>query len=381
MSDPIPFNRPSTIGNEFAYIREAIQQGWIGGNGSFGKRCEGILEGLLDVPRVLLVTSGTHALEMAALLLDLSPGDEVAVPAFAHPSTANAFAMRGARPVFVDIRPDTLNLDEQRLESALTPRTRAIVPVHYAGVACAMEEICGIAERRGIEVVEDNALGLLGRCRGRCLGTQGRFAALSFHETKSLICGEGGALLVRDPRDAGRAEILREKGTDRERFFRGEVDRYTWQDLGSSYVLSDLLAAFLCAQLEAREEIVARRRAIWTRYFERLSGWAGENGVGLPVVPEGCEPSYTMFHLLLPSRPAREGLIARLRERGIHAVSHYQPLHRSAMARRLSAADADCPVTDRVSDGLLRLPFYTGLSEGDQERVIRAVAEARVDGS
>lgn len=371
----IPFNRPGTAGTEFRYMAEALDGGHISGDGAFTRKCQALLEAELGVPRALLTTSCTHALEMAAMLLGVGGGDEVVAPSFTFVSTVNAFVLRGARAVFVDIRPDTLNLDEARLEASITPRTKAIVVVHYAGVGCEMEAILRIAGRHGVPVVEDNAHGLFGRYRGRALGTFGALAAQSFHETKNVTCGEGGALLINEPRYLERAEILREKGTNRSRFFRGEVDRYTWVDLGSSYVLSDLLAAFLLAQLEARAEIQERRRRVWSRYASELRTWAAAHGVRLPVVPSHCEQPYHMFYLLMPSLEARQALIAYLRARSIHAVFHYVPLHLSAMGRRFGARPGDHPVTEDLSRRLVRLPFYAGLTEPDQARVVRAVTE------
>jgi len=369
----IPFNRPAIVGKELYYISQAIHEGHAAGDGTFTKRCHAFLEEALDVPKVLLTTSCTHALEMAALLLDIQPGDEVIVPSFTFVTTVNAFVLRGARPVFVDIRPDTLNLDEGLLEGLITPRTKAILPVHYAGVGCEMDAILEIAGRHGIAVVEDNAHGLFGKYKGRYLGTFGCLATQSFHETKNFSCGEGGALLISDMKYIERAEILREKGTNRSRFFRGEVDRYTWVDLGSSYLPSDILAAFLYAQLEAREQIQARRREIWEYYYEHLSSWAQEHEVRLPIVPAHCEQPYHIFYLLLPSLEQRQALIAHLKAREISSVFHYIPLHLSEMGRNFGGAPGDCPVTEAVSDCLLRLPFYNDLTEADQARVVDAI--------
>jgi dTDP-4-amino-4,6-dideoxygalactose transaminase len=370
---PVPFNRPLVLEAGYEYLRQAVAQGHLSGDGRFTRQCHALLERLLGVPKVLLTTSCTHALEMAALLLDVRPGDEVIVPSFTFVSTANAFVLRGARPVFADVRPDTLNLDEAHLERLITPRTRAVVPVHYAGVACAMDAILEVAARHGVAVVEDNAHGLFGCYGGRPLGTFGCLASLSFHETKNLSCGEGGALLINDERYVERAEVLREKGTDRNRFFRGEVDRYTWRDVGSSYLPSDALAALLFAQLEAHERIQARRRAIWERYAEGLRDWAGAAGVRLPVVPAGCEQAYHLFYLLLPSPEERQALIAALRARGVHAIFHYLPLHLSDMGRRFGGREGDCPVTEAVAERLVRLPLFYDLSESDQARVISSV--------
>jgi dTDP-4-amino-4,6-dideoxygalactose transaminase len=373
----IPFNRPSIVGDEFRYISEALAQGHISGGGPFAARCQALLEQQLGVPRVLLTTSCTHALELAALLLDVREGDEVIVPSFTFVSTVTAFVLRGAQPRFIDIRPDTLNLDETLLERAITPRTRVILPVHYAGVGCEMDVILDVATRHGISVVEDNAHGLFGAYRGKPLGTFGCLAAQSFHETKNINCGEGGALLINDPRLAERAEIIREKGTNRSRFFRGLVDKYTWVDVGSSYVPSDILAAYLFAQLEARERIQTTRRRLWDYYLRHLRDWAAARNVVLPSVPAHCEQAYHMFYLLLPSLDQRQALIAHLREHGVMSVFHYQPLHLSEMGQRLGGKEGDCPVTEEVSDRLLRLPFYNDLTEADQERVVGAVTKFR----
>lgn len=368
----IPFNRPAQVGTEFRYMQEAVAKGKISGDGEFTRRCQAILERELGAARVLLTTSCTHALEMTALLLDIQPGDEVILPSFTFVSSVNAYALRGARPVFADIRPDTLNLDERQLDGLVTERTRAIMPVHYAGVACEMEPILAAAARVGAAVVEDNAHGFLGKWNGRMLGSLGALSTLSFHETKNFTAGEGGAIVVNDPRYVERAEIVREKGTNRTKFFRGEIDRYSWVDLGSSYVPSELLAAFLYAQLEERERIQATRGVLWERYRELLTPWAEEHGVRLPIVPAGCEQPAHIFYMLLPSLAVRQALIEHLKERGILAVFHYVPLHLSDYARQVGSR-GDCPVAADLSDRLLRLPLYFNLSEADQMRVIEAV--------
>ena len=369
----IPFNRPGLTGRELLYIAEAILRGHAAGDGAFTRKCHSFLEKHLGVPRVLLTTSCTHALEMAALLLDVQPGDEVVVPSFTFVSTVNAFVLRGAQPVFADIRPDTLNLDERQLPDLIGPRTKAIVPVHYAGVACEMNTILPLAREHGISVVEDNAHGLFARYQGRPLGTFGSLATQSFHETKNIICGEGGALLVNDKALIERAEILREKGTNRSRFFRGQVDKYTWVDIGSSYLPSELLAAYLYAQLEAWETIHEKRRRIWERYAEGLRPWARENGVRLPVIPAGCEQAYHMFYVIMPSLELRTGLIDNLKRRGILSVFHYLPLNLSEMGRKLGGRPGQCPVTECVSDCLVRLPFYNDFTEAEQDEVIDAI--------
>lgn len=375
MSDikPISFNRPCFEGKELVYIAEAVGNAHISGDGPFSKRCQAFLENHLGVAKVLLTTSCTDALEMAAILLGIAPGDEVIVPSFTFVSTVNAFVLHGAKPVFIDIRPDTLNLNEELLEGLITKRTKAIVAVHYAGVSCEMDAILDIARRHGVPVVEDNAHGLLGKYKGRYLGTFGALATQSFHETKNVTCGEGGALLINDERYIERAEIIREKGTNRSRFFRGQVDKYTWVDVGSSYLPSDVLAAFLYAQLEAIGHIQEQRRRIWEYYFKHLQEWAKRRGVILPTVPAHCEQSYHMFYILLPSLETRQTLIAHLREHKITTVFHYLPLHLSDMGRRFGGKLGDCPVTEDVSDRLLRLPFYNELTEADQERIIAAL--------
>lgn len=362
-------------GRELLYISQTIAAGQIAGDQAFSKKCHAMLEQTLSVKRALVTTSCTHALEMAGLLLDLQPGDEVIVPSFTFVSTANAFVLRGAKPVFCDIRPDTLNLDEAKLAALITPRTRAIVPVHYAGVACEMDVINALATRHGIAVVEDNAHGLFGKYKGRWLGTLGGLATQSFHETKNITCGEGGALLINDARFAERAEIIREKGTNRARFFRGQVDKYSWVDLGSSYLMSDVLAAFLYAQLEAWPAIQTKRKAIWNRYHMALAAWAGAQGVRQPIVPSHCEQAWHMYYLLLPSLAARTALIAHLKARGILAVFHYLPLHLSEYARRWGGKAGDCPVTEVVSDRLLRLPFFNSMTADQQNRVICSIQE------
>jgi dTDP-4-amino-4,6-dideoxygalactose transaminase len=372
---PITFNRPCLVGNEFDYIAAAIRAQQISGDGPYTEKCHALLEAALSTTKVLLTTSCTHALEMAALLLNVQPSDEVVVPSFTFPSTANAFVLRRARPVFVDIRPDTLNLDESQLEGHITAHTKAIVVVHYAGVGCEMDAILEIAQRHRTAVVEDNAHGLFGKYKSKYLGTFGCLAAQSFHETKNFSCGEGGALLINDAQYVERAEIIREKGTDRSRFFRGQTDKYTWIDIGSSYLPSDILAAFLYAQLEAREQIQAKRRRIWEGYRDGLEDWAERHDVRLPYVPAHCEQPYHMFYMLLPSPAARQAFLTHLGTRGILSVFHYLPLHLSQMGRRFGGREGACPVTEDISERLVRLPFYNDLSNTDLERVVDAVTE------
>jgi dTDP-4-amino-4,6-dideoxygalactose transaminase len=372
---PVDFNRPLPIGKEREYVLEAMQSGHISGDGPFTKKCHALLEEALGVPQVLLTTSCTHALEMAALLLRIEPGDEVVFPDFTFVSTVNAFVLRGAKPVFVDIRADTLNLDENQLAAALGAKTKAIVPVHYAGIGCEMDTIMEEANRRGIAVIEDNAHGLFGKYKGRYLGTFGRLAAQSFHETKNFSSGEGGALIINDDELRDRAEIIREKGTNRSRFFRGQIDKYTWVDVGSSYLPSDILAAYLFGQLEARERIQAVRQNAWDTYAAGLRDWAGGHGVQLPYVPDECEQPFHMFYLLMPNLALRTRFIAYLRERGIYTVFHYLPLHLSDMGRSFGGREGQCPVTERVSDQLVRLPLHNLLTGAEQEEVIEAIMD------
>jgi len=371
----VDFNRPVVVGNEFEYMKQAVENGHISGDGPFTKKCHAFFEKELGIQKALLTTSCTHALEMSAILLDIQPGDEVIIPDFTFVSTVNAFVLRGAKPVFLDVRPDTLNLDESKLEEAITPRTKAIVPVHYAGVGCEMNSIMEIAERHGIAVVEDNAHGLFGKYKGKYLGTFGSMASQSFHETKNFTSGEGGALLINDPVFVERAEIIREKGTNRSRFFRGQVDKYTWVDIGSSYLPSDILAAFLFAQLEQREKIQLHRKQVWEMYHTGLKDWADAHEVQLPCIPEYCEQPYHMFYLLLPTLGLRQNLIAYLRERGVYSVFHYLPLHLSDMGQSFGGEIGDCPVTERVSDQLIRLPFHNSLTSSEQEQVIDLIQE------
>ena len=368
----IPFNRPSLLGAELDYITQVIANRHAAGDGPFTHKCHALLEEILGAPKALLTTSCTHALEMTALLLDLQPGDEVIMPAFTFVSTVNAYVLRGARPVFADIRPDTLNIDETQLEELITPRTRAIVVVHYAGVACEMDTIQAIADKHGLVIIEDNAHGLFGKYKGRMLGTLSSMATQSFHETKNISCGEGGALIINDERYLERAEIIREKGTNRAQFYRGQVAKYTWVDVGSSYLPSDMLAAILYAQLEGREKIQAHRKQAWERYDRELRDWATNLDIRLPIIPVECEQPYHMFYILLPTLTMRQKLIQHLKDRGILAVFHYQPLNRSTMGEQYGG---DCPVTERVADQLLRLPLFNDITETEQTQVINAIYE------
>lgn len=366
----IPFNRPYMTGKELGYIAEAHANGHLSGDGPFTKRCHAWLEQTTGARKALLTHSCTAALEMAALLAELSPGDEVIMPSFTFVSTANAFVLRGAVPVFVDIRPDTLNIDEHLIEAAITPRTRAICVVHYAGVGCEMDAIAAIAERHGLVVIEDAAQGVLSEYKGRPLGTLGSLGALSFHETKNLISGEGGALLVNDERYAERAEIIREKGTNRSQFFRGQVDKYTWVDVGSSYLPGEIVAAFLAAQMEDAERITQERLLLWERYHAAFADFEARETLRRPIVPAHCRHNAHMYYLLLPTLEARTRFIAAMRERGVQPVFHYIPLHSAPAGRRYARTSGVLDVTDRVSDCLVRLPLW--LDGMDQQKVVDA---------
>ncbi|WP_266183407.1 dTDP-4-amino-4,6-dideoxygalactose transaminase [Dyella humicola] len=358
----IPFNKPFMTGTELSYIERAHTNMQLSGDGPFTRQCHAWLEHRIGCQKALLTHSCTAALEMAAMLLDLQPGDEVIMPSFTFVSTANAFVLRGALPVFVDIRPDTLNIDERLIEAAITPRTRAICVVHYAGVGCAMDVIMDIADRHGLMVVEDAAQAIMSTFKGRPLGSFGHLAALSFHETKNVISGEGGALLINDPRLVERAEIIREKGTNRSRFFRGQVDKYTWVDIGSSYLPSEILAAFLFAQLERAEEITAKRKALWDRYQNWFHACAFP-GVTTPTIPTQCGHNAHMYQVLLGSLDARTRFIDTMRQQGVQTVFHYLPLHSSPAGLRYGRAHGSLGVTESVSERLVRMPFWLGLED------------------
>jgi len=374
----IPFNKPAFVPTETAYIQQALESGHLSGDGAFTKKCSAWFEQGMGVSRALLTTSCTHALELSALLLDIQPGDEVIVPSFTFVSTVNAFVLRGAKPVFADIRPDTLNLNEEALSGLITDKTKAILPVHYSGVGCEMDSILKTALSHNIPVIEDNAHGLFGKYRGRGLGTFGAMATQSFHETKNISCGEGGALLINDIQFAERAEIIREKGTNRSRFFRGLVDKYTWVDVGSSYLPSELLAAVLWAQLEAAQDIQLRRGQIWWRYNTELAGWAEENKVRLPFVPRHCDQPFHMFYFLLPNLDVRTRFISYMKEKGILCVFHYLPLNLSDMGMKFGGRAGDCPVTEDLSDRLVRLPLFYNITVEEQDRVIRSIMTFKV---
>jgi dTDP-4-amino-4,6-dideoxygalactose transaminase len=372
----IPFNRPHLTGRELTHLQEAIGQDRLAGNGPFTGRCQRWLEAQLGSRRALLTHSCTGALEMAAILAEVGPGDEIILPSFTFVSTANAFVLRGATPVFVDVRPDTLNLDERLVEAAVTSRTRAIVAVHYGGVGCDMPALTAIAKSRGLVLIEDAAQALLARRDGRPLGAVAPLAAVSFHETKNVIAGEGGALLVNDEQLLRRAEIIWEKGTDRSRFLRGQVDKYTWQDIGSSFQPSELTAAFLWPQLEDSAATTAGRLSVWNRYhaaFEELE----RSGVARrPVVPDACQHNAHLYYLLLANAASRDDVLTRLNGAGVNAIFHYVPLHRSAAGRRFGRASGDLPQTDRVSDSLIRLPLWVGMTTADVDYVVEQVYAA-----
>ncbi|KUH75773.1 dTDP-4-amino-4,6-dideoxygalactose transaminase [Mycolicibacterium novocastrense] len=375
MTVRIPFNKPAVVGSELEYVREAVAGGHASGDGPFTERAQAMLEERFGANRVLLTTSCTSALELAALLCDLQPMDEVIVPSYTFVSTANAFVLRGARPVFVDIRPDTLNIDERLIEQAITPRTRAIFPIHYAGVACEMDIIMDIADRHGLLVVEDAAQGVFARYKDRWLGTIGHLGCYSFHETKNISCGEGGALVINDSALENRAEILREKGTNRSQFIRGQADKYTWVDIGSSFLPSDMLAAFLVGQIENMEAITERRGRIFTRYATILEPLVERGLIQIPVVPSHCEANYHMFYLVTGSAEERTALIAHLRRAGILAVFHYVPLHTSPFARSLNLPNEELPETERLSARLLRLPMYFDLTDEQADEVAHHVLD------
>jgi dTDP-4-amino-4,6-dideoxygalactose transaminase len=374
MKPLVPFNKPFVAGDELAYIQQAIANGHLSGNGPFTKRCQAWIEERLTCRRARLTHSCTAALEMAALLTEVGPGDEVIMPSFTFVSTANAFALRGATPVFVDIRPDTLNLDESRIEAAITPRTRAIVPVHYAGIGCEMDVICGIARERGLFVVEDAAQGVMAAYKGRPLGSIGDASAVSFHETKNVIAGEGGALIVNRPEWLDRSEILWEKGTNRTSFSRGEVDKYSWIDLGSSFLPSEINAAFLCAQLEQAEAITLRRLAIWHAYHEQLAPLESSSGIlRRPIVPDTCTANAHMYYVLVARPDLRTGLMGALNDHGINAVTHYVPLHLAPAGRRFGRTSGALDVTESVGGRLVRLPLFPAMTDDDVSAVTTAV--------
>jgi dTDP-4-amino-4,6-dideoxygalactose transaminase len=373
--ESIPFNKPFIVGKELYYIAQAVQGGNLAGDGPFTAKCCRWMEERFNAEKLLLTHSCTAALEMAAMLCDLAPGDEVIMPSYTFVSTANAFLLRGAKPVFVDIRPDTMNIDESLIEAAITERTKVICPVHYAGVACEMDAIMAIADRHGLLVVEDAAQGVNATYKGRYLGTIGHMGCYSFHETKNFISGEGGALVINDERFQERAEVIREKGTNRSKFFRGEVDKYTWVDVGSSYLASELVAAFLYAQLEESETITRKRRRIFDFYFEQLQSLAADGTIRLPMAPGECVHNAHMFYILVKDLDTRTRLIAHLKEQNIYPVFHYVPLHLSPQGQSFGFSQGDLPVTEEYSDRLLRLPCFFELTEAEQLQIVMAIRE------
>lgn len=372
----IDFNKPYLTGKEADYISQAMAGQKLAGDGEFTKRCHEWFERHTGCVRGLLTHSCTASLEMAAMLCDVGPGDEVIMPSYTFASTANAFALRGGVPVFIDIRPDTMNLDETLLEQAITPKTKVIVPVHYAGVSCEMDTILSIARQHDVRVVEDAAQGVMAKYKGRPLGSLGDLGTFSFHETKNVISGEGGALLVNHAELATRAEIIREKGTDRSRFFRGEVDKYTWQEAGSSYLPSELIAAFLWAQLESAQVITTERLAIWDRYHQALAPLEARGALRRPIVPDGCDHNAHMYYVLLPASVNRKQIIEAFRSHEIYPVSHYVPLHSAPAGQRYGRVAGSMAVTDAYSERLLRLPFWVGLTPAQQARIVEVLDTA-----
>lgn len=378
LMESIPFNRPYTVGNEITYIRQAEQMGMLAGDGHFSRLCHGWLEKELKTSKALLTHSCTAALEISALLLDLVPGDEIIMPSYTFVSTANAFVLRGAKPVFVDIRPDTLNINEQLIEEAITSRTKAILPVHYAGVACEMDIIMAIAKKYHLKVIEDAAQGIMSDYKGQALGTIGDLGTLSFHETKNIISGEGGALLVNNPCFSERAEILREKGTDRNRFFRGEVDKYTWQDLGSSYLCGELVAAYLWGQLQSATDITLMRKQAWLYYHELLHQYELSEQLRRPIIPEDCSHNAHIYYVLLASTIDRQQVLRLMKSAGVNAVFHYVPLHSSPAGQRFCRSATVMTQTDKLSRSIIRLPLWPGIKKIEQEHVVKALAQALV---
>lgn len=376
MNDRIPFNRPYMTGKELYYIAEAKFGNMLAGDGPFTKRCHKWLEEKSGCDKALLTHSCTAALEMAALLLNIEPGDEVIMPSYTFVSTANAFVLRGGVPVFIDVRPDTLNMDESLVEAAITPRTRAIVPVHYAGVSCEMDSIMNVARHHGLMVIEDAAQGVMASYKGKALGSIGDLGAYSFHETKNVISGEGGALLVNDSSLALRAEIIREKGTDRSRFFRGEVDKYTWQEVGSSFLPGELIAAFLSAQLEEAERITEKRLEIWHGYHQLLERLEAMGSLRRPIVPVECQHNAHMYYILLDSKIDRQEVLDKLKADGISSVFHYVPLHSSPAGVRYGRTEGNMEVTNELSERLVRLPLWAELTHLQQERVVSVLTSA-----
>ena len=374
----VPFNMPSFSSDVIKHIQDAISSGKISGDGNFTKKCSELLKDNLKVERALITTSCTHALEMASILLDIEDGDEIIAPSYTFVSTVNSFVIRGAKPIFIDIKMDTLNMDENSIESLITKKTKAIIPVHYAGVGCEMDKILDLSRKYNIPIVEDNAHGLFAKYKDKYLGTFGTFATQSFHETKNYSCGEGGALLINDKKYINRAEIIREKGTNRKMFLDGLVDKYSWEDIGSSYLPSDILAAVLYSQLKCREEIHTKRKIIYDYYYHHLVDWAHDNQVLLPKVPEYCEQSYHMFYMVMPTIKKRNSLLNLLNGAGIKSIFHYVPLHTSKMGLKFGNKKGDLPVTEKVSDCLIRLPFFNDISESQLKYVVEIILSCKL---
>jgi len=372
----ISFNKSFLAGNELKYIEQAVLSGQIKGDGPFTKKCNEWMEQKFNAKKVLLTTSCTSALEMSAILCDIKPGYEVIMPSYTFVSTANAFVIRGAKPVFVDIRPDTLNIDETKIEDAITSKTKAIVPVHYAGVGCEMDIIMRIAKKHNLFVIEDAAQGVMAKYKNKYLGTIGDLGTYSFHETKNYSSGEGGAIVINNPDMIERAEIIREKGTNRSKFFRGEVDKYTWVDVGSSYLPSEIIAAFLLAQLEKAEEINQKRLEIWQNYYNGLKELEEKKILRLPIIPDNCKQNAHMFYILLQDKKTRNDLMDFLKkEKNILSVFHYVPLHSAPMGKKVAPNNPDLPITDDLSARLLRLPFYYNLTKEEQNYIIELIEE------
>ena len=369
----IPFNLASTTGKELRYIQNAINKKHISGAGEYTDKCNDLLEKTFDLKKSILSTSCTHALEAVSFLLNIKPGDEVILPSYTFVSTANAFVSRGAKPVFIDIRRDTLNLNENLIEPLITKKTKAIIPVHYAGVSCEMDTIIEVANKNNILIIEDNAHGLFGKYKNKFLGTFGTFSTQSFHETKNITCGEGGSLFINDAKYIERAEIIFDKGTNRQKFFKKKVDKYSWVDSGSSYRLADLLAAFLYGQLENFEKIQLKREKIWQKYYALLKKWSSDNGVRMPFIPSHCKSSYHMFYLIMPSGKSRDKLITWLDRNKINSVFHYTPLHNSKMSKKFGQGSPECPTTIEISERIIRLPMFYNLKMIEIEYVAKQI--------
>jgi dTDP-4-amino-4,6-dideoxygalactose transaminase len=371
-------NKPCVTGREFSFIQEAIKDGDLSSDGKFSKKCESILESLFKVPAVILTSSGTSALEMSAYLLNIKQGDEVIMPSFTYVSDANAFVSRGAKPIFADIKPETMNIDTTYLEELITENTKCIIPIHYAGIACEIEKIMKIARKYKLKVVEDNALGLFGKYKNRYLGTFGNLGILSFSYTKNLTCGEGGALIINDSKYYSRAKIIRDRGTNRSEFLKGKIKKYTWIDVGSNNEMSGIQSAYLYAQLLNKEQIQNKRKKIWIRYWNNLEDWTRENDVKKPLIPKFCEPSYHTFFLIMPSYNARNKLISYLKKNNIVSSFQYIPLHMSKMGKKFGSKKDYCPKAKKYSNRLLRLPIYHSMTDKEQSKIISTIKKYKI---